>query len=84
MKQLEYWLALLHAPALGTRTFHTLLSRFGTPQAVFAAGDESLKHCGLKPETRRAILDFTAESIQADLEWATADGHHIITLTTKA
>jgi len=80
MKQLEYWLALLRAPALGTRTFHILLSRFGTPQAVFAAGDESLKQCGLKPETRRAIHDFTSESVQADLDWAAADGHHVITL----
>jgi DNA processing protein len=80
MTQLEYWLALLHAPALGTRTFHTLLNRFGTPQAVFAAGDESLKQCGLKPETRRAINNFNIESLQLDLDWAAADNHHIITL----
>jgi DNA processing protein len=80
MDQLEYWLALLRAPALGTRTYHKLLSRFGTPQAVFGADDESLRKCGLKPETRRAIHNCTTDPIQPDLDWATSDDHHIITL----
>ena len=80
MNQLEYWLTLLHTPTLGIRTFHTLLSRFGTPQAVFAADDESLKQCALTAETRHAIHNRSTESIRADLDWAAANDHHIITL----
>jgi DNA processing protein len=80
MNQLESWLALLRVPGLGTRTYHTLLDSFGAPQAVFAASGASLKQCGLKAETCRAIHDFTIESIRLDLDWAAADDHHIITL----
>ena len=78
MNNMEYWLALLHAPGLQPDDYHQLLSVFGTPEKALSAGAGSLRKLGLKAATVSAIQSPT-DAVAADLEWLQQDGHHIIT-----
>jgi DNA processing protein len=44
---LVYWLMLLKAPRVGTRTFYKILKIFETPEAVFLASESECKKSGL-------------------------------------
>ncbi len=77
------WLQLLHTPGLGTTTFHQLLVALGSPARILQASDTQLEKLGLKTASIRALKQVDAATIDADLEWASADNHHILCLSDK-
>jgi DNA processing protein len=81
---LRSWLALHRAPHIGPATFHTLLSRFGNPEAVLAAGRGALAAAGLREPSIEALLQPDAAAIDADLEWADQPEATILTLEDDA
>lgn len=78
---LVYWLMLLKAPHVGTRTFYQALQIFETPDQVFSASKVARKKSGV---FRQGALDFLEKNdtslVQADLDWAKADDCHILSL----
>jgi DNA processing protein len=75
---LRHCLALIRAPHVGPATFHSLLERFGSPEAVLAASRQALAEAGLKP----ASLDYLQapgwSAVDADLRWQDAERNHIL------
>jgi len=80
MNETEAWLVLLHAPQLGPATYQSLLQCFKNPLQVLEASSTQLKASGLKKNTIAYLQRADTQQIQADLEWLSADTHHIITL----
>ncbi|CAB9541361.1 Rossmann fold nucleotide-binding protein Smf possibly involved in DNA uptake [Bathymodiolus brooksi thiotrophic gill symbiont] len=81
---LVYWLMLLKAPRVGTRTFYKILKIFETPEAVFLASESERKKSGLfRQETLKFLTQNDASLVQADLDWMQTDGCHILTLIDK-
>ncbi len=78
---LVYWLMLLKAPNVGTRTFYKALKIFESPEQVFLASRDELKKCGI---FRQETLDFIERNdtslVQADLDWSKDNACHILTL----
>jgi DNA processing protein len=85
--QIADWLRLEQASGVGCRTANLLLSAFGSPQAVFAAGFDALcQH--VSPAKARALLApptpaFT-QLLDATLAWLDDPSHHIVTLDDAA
>ena len=78
---LVYWLMLLKAPHIGGRTFYKALKIFETPEQVFLASKAERKACGIfRQETLDFIEQNNPSTVQTDLDWATADDCHILTL----
>src|SRR5579883_1260918 len=50
-----YWLALGHIEGLGVRGANSLVQRFSSPQAVYAASFTELEGCGLAARVARDI-----------------------------
>lgn len=58
-----WWLRLLSVPGVGPVRYRALLSRFGTPEAVFEASAEELRHVGqVDAGTAAAIAGHRDES----------------------
>ena len=82
---LKYWLYLRHTPGVGNTTFRTLLDAFGSAEAVFNASRAQLSAIDIQVSARAELISAISNAqkpdISADLNWALADGHHIITLS---
>jgi len=76
---LENWLTLLHTPGIGPATFHTLLNTFGSVEAVLNASSKQLSAAAIAADAISALTSQEKPDIEADLNWITEDGHHIIT-----
>lgn len=76
---LDYWIALHRAPAVGSRRFAALLDRFGTPRAVFEAGPADWRAAGLPEGTLRYLQDPDWRAVDADLAWLGGGGRHCLT-----
>lgn len=75
------WLTLLRAPRVGSVTCRTLLDRFGSVAAVFAASRQELRDAGLPWPTADWLQDPPWQAAQADLDWAeSAADRRILTL----
>ncbi|MCG5501737.1 DNA-processing protein DprA [Ectothiorhodospira lacustris] len=77
---LTAWLHLLHAPGVGPATFMRLLQQHATPQGVLAAGPSAWRQAGLSATAITFLQEETPPGVQADLDWAGREGHHILTL----
>ena len=82
---LKYWLYLRHTPGVGNTTFRTLLDAFGSAEAVFNASRAQLSAIDIQVSARAELISAISNAqkpdISADLNWALADDHHIITLS---
>ncbi|MBI4757347.1 MAG: DNA-protecting protein DprA [Betaproteobacteria bacterium] len=77
---MAHWLRLTLIPGVGGQTQRQLLSRFGLPQQVFAAGRAALAP-HLSPAQLEALLHHDAGSdIAIAREWAQIPGNAIVTL----
>jgi DNA processing protein len=76
---LSYWLALLRAPGVGSRTFGNLLETH-SPKQLFFESSSALASLGLKPAAVEAIKNPDWQLIETDLAWSEAPDQHIITL----
>lgn len=76
------WLRLVLTPGVGPVAARTLLEHFGLPHAVFGSGGGLLERVA-GPRLAEALLarDLDRERrIAQALDWARADGHHLVTL----
>ncbi len=76
----KYWLALLRAPGVGSRTCLRLLQRFSHPAAVFSAPRSELEACGLKEESLLWLRSPDWSAVESDLLWLEQPGNYLITL----
>lgn len=79
---LAHWLRLVLTEGIGPQTARLLLSRFGLPGDVLAAGFPALQKC--VPETTALALcgpapEAMQERIAATLAWAGQPGNHVLT-----
>jgi len=78
---LRHWIALKAIPGIGNTAISSLLDRFGSPEAVFAAGEQDL--CvvpGINQKTAQSILSFKNWDIIArQIEVLNKKGIKIIT-----
>lgn len=81
------WMRLQQTPGVGRLTAVMLVQRFGSPQAVFAAGlDGLLQH--VSPARAHALCAVPAApfgaSVDTTLAWLARPGHHLLTFDDPA
>ncbi len=74
------WIGLSLIPGLGSQTFCALLSRFGTPDNIYAAAYQDLKT--VVPDKIASVIRDgpDPEAIQNALDWLQQPHNHLITL----
>ena len=78
---LKYWLALVHAPGLGSRGFNNLLEQVGDPAQLFEQPNR-FRDITLRGVELTAYLKSPDwASVERDLEWLDRPEHHLIPLT---
>ena len=78
--QWREWLALRSVRGVGNVTYRTLLERFASPQAVFAASVAGLTQAGVQPAVARAIVGFDEWSaVDTELERIAEAGLRVVT-----
>jgi DNA processing protein len=82
--ELAAWLRLTLAPGIGGETQRKLLSAYGLPERIFAAGATALAQT-ISPQQADLLLSYDAdEAIAAALDWASRPGNAILTLADAA
>jgi DNA processing protein len=85
--QLTDWLRLDGARGVGLRTAHLLLAAFGSPRAIFEAGQGALAE-QVGPSLARALCApacaTTQGLVDATLAWLQAPAHHVLALGDAA
>ncbi len=81
-EELADWLRLALTPGVGPVSARALLEHFGLPHAVFESGGGRLEQVAgpRLAEALRARDPDRERRIAQALDWAHADGHHLITL----
>jgi len=74
---LKYWLALLHAPGIGSVNYSLLLDRTGEPKQLFKTPGK----WDLKPSLIEYLRNPDWKSVETDLRWAEQPNSHLITLS---
>ncbi len=77
--QVKYWLALLRAPGVGSRTCIRLLEHFSHPAELFSAPRAELQACGLKGESLSWLCSPDWSAVEPDLRWLERPRNHLIT-----
>lgn len=81
------WLRLDQASGVGCRGAHLLLSRFGSPGAIFRAGQAALAAHVTPAQARALCAPPTPELrglVETTLAWLSAPGHHLVTFHDRA
>lgn len=78
-----WFLALNRINKIGPRTVMKLLKRWPNLEDMFKLSRHELKEAGLPDKLAEAIHDFNMSAVDADLEWETADNHHLLTWEDK-
>lgn len=73
------WLSLLHTPKLGPVTALKILEYFSSPAELLATPRQELLDHGISAELTNHLLKPNQSAIEQSLQWAQADGNHIIT-----
>ena len=80
MNEVAYWLALHHAPGIGTVTYFQLLEHYKTPQALFSDGLNDPLLARIVPKKALEYLNNPPwKLIDKDLEWLKGENNHIVT-----
>lgn len=78
--ELAYWLALLHAPTVGSITFKKLLKKFGSARQLFELGEMAWRDFGAK----KALIEYLHApdwaQVEKDLAWQAKEKNCILTL----
>ena len=78
-------LRLVHARGVGPKTVEGLYNVFGSLPAIVKSSDHELKAAGLSEAKIEALKASEADQLmEADLRWAEADQHHIISYDCPA
>jgi len=78
-EQLKYWLALLRAPGVGSKTFLNTLTSY-PPEQLFHQSHATLSSLGLKQKSIDFIKSPDWDLIKADLAWVNQPGNSIVTI----
>ena len=78
--ELAAWIKLSLIPGLGGQSLRKLLSAFGLPQHVLAAGRAALAGIVSAEIAARIVSDLDSAAADAALEWAATEGHAVLTL----
>ncbi len=81
-EQQAYWLALLRAPRIGSRTAFDLLSRYGSPEKIFAHA-ESFSPKEFAETSLAYFKQPNWEIIDKDLAWLSQTDNRLITIEDK-
>jgi DNA processing protein len=81
--ELAAWIKLSLTPGLGAQGLRKLLSAFGMPQQVLAAGHGALTRIVSAEVAERIRFEADSAAASATLEWAARDGHSILTLADE-
>jgi DNA processing protein len=84
IEDLAGWLRLTLTPGVGGETQRTLLSAFGLPGNIFAAGLGALTRSIPHHAAERLLGHDATRMIEAALAWASEPGNRIITLADDA
>lgn len=86
-ESLAAWIRLSLTEGVGPQTARELLSRFGLPENIFAAGFPALQKC-VPEKLAYALSGAAPEAMQAGiartLSWAQEAGNHVLTLADDA
>ena len=74
------WLQLTLTPGLGAATLRRLLSKFGLPENVLAAGSGELTRIAGAGALQALRSDAVARAVERALAWLEQPGHAIVTL----
>jgi DNA processing protein len=77
------WLRLEQAAGVGRITAGLLLAEFGSPQAIFAAGQDRLADLVTPTQARNLCAPMPADTcalLERTLAWLREPGHHLLTL----
>lgn len=77
---LHYWLAAMHLPNIGPRTFLRWLEQFPDIQSLFQASTDELHEKGFTDIQRDTLQQANWQQVEKDLKWAENPDHHIIHL----
>jgi len=77
---LASWLQLTLTPGLGAATLRRLLSKFGLPENVLAAGSGELARIAGPGALQALGSDAVARAVERALAWLVQPGHAIVTL----
>ena len=92
---LKNWLTLRHAPGISPSACNTLITAFGSIDAVLNAKPDQLRKLAIKEKTVDALGKLISgqisdqvsnrgqANIEADLRWLEQEDHHIITLSDE-
>jgi DNA processing protein len=80
---LAAWIRLSLVPGLGAQAQRRLLSEFGLPSHVFAAGRAALARCVGDELASRIAANEAAADVDAAIRWTEAPGHAILTLADR-
>jgi len=78
--ELAAWIKLSLTSGLGGQSLRKLLSSFGLPQQVLAAGRSALTGIVSAEIAARILSDMNSAAVDAALEWAAVEDHAILTL----
>jgi DNA processing protein len=81
--KLAAWLRLERTPGVGPRSAHTLLTAFGSPDAIFAAGHAALLEHVSPAQARALSLPASLDTqgiIDATLAWREQPSHAVLAL----
>lgn len=76
----SYWLCLARAPGVGPVKFAQFLEHFGTPRAVFGAGEAAWEAAGIRGRIRDYLRKPDWAGVEADLAWIAQPDHDLLTL----
>lgn len=74
------WIALHQTLGLGNATFCQLLTKFGSPQAIYNASISQLREVVDEAVARKINAGIDVNAIAATLDWLQKDNAHIVTL----
>jgi DNA processing protein len=81
---LASWLQLSLTPGLGSATLRKLLSQFGLPEKVLAAGRANLARFASAQALQELESDAVAKAVEHALAWLKQPGNAIVTLADAA
>jgi DNA processing protein len=74
------WLILWQTPGVGPVTWGRLMQRFGSPDAVLAAGPEAQRAAGLSEAACQYLRQPDSATLTRSLDWLAAPDHHLLGL----
>ncbi len=80
---LEYWLWLSRRRGVGLRGLHALLAQFGSPEAVYCAGEEDYSK-ELRPAALASLMDKELAPARTILQQCYRQNIHVLTLQDAA